>query len=237
MTRYILLISLTILSHIFYSQNVGFLGKKTTIETTIGISPSSIKSMADATDITNTTGVTDAPGATGFYIPMRHRIQLGRSFGRKFGMSAEFSHAYPSSGFEKSQYQENSFWATGLNLNFFSKGSIAPFGKYFSVYLKYNVGTSKEFTYSQNGITKQEQLEINFMTTGMSFNSMTFLSKKQPLYFKYSFKVGIPFNTNMEINGRTLGENKASDIRANDYKTYHLRHDYFELNLGLGYIF
>jgi hypothetical protein len=224
MTRYILLITLTILSSIFYSQNVGFLGKKTTIETTIGASPTPIGTLGSINE-------------SNFYIPTRHHIQLSRSMGRKFGMSLNFSHAYPSAGFDKTAYQKNSFWATGISFNFFTKASIAPIGKYFSFYLKYNSGKSEEFTYQQAGLIKEEELAVNFMTTGVSFNSMTFLSKKQPLYFKYSISCGIPFNTNMELNGRSLTESKSYDIKALRFKKYNTYYDIFELALGVGYVF
>lgn len=228
MSRYILLISISLLTQGLFSQNVGFLGKKNTIETTLGVSASSLGSIGSMQSL-------------GFYIPMRNHIQLNRSMGRMFGMGFEFSHAYPKFGFEKTRYHENSYWGTGINFNFYTEGSIAPFGKYFSFYLKYNSGKSNKFSYTEykNQVyTKRKgELLISYMTTGVSFNSMTFLSKETPLYFKYSIRFGIPFNTNMELNGRTLTESKAYDIRAINYKLYLNTHEYFELSFGLGYIF
>jgi len=150
-----------------------------------------------------------------------------------------------------------SYYGVGLQYSISTKDFISPVGSTVSFYAKYNLVSVKNYVYN-NGydidannkdilIQDSTSLKMNYYNIGITWNKMSFLSNKIPLYLKYGAGMGATIKKRYRV-GEETEKYSRKEIRNSKYSiqneinlaqltTYYTVFELVQLHVGIGYIF
>jgi len=234
-----------------FSQVIGFEGKRLSVELTTGISLSNkafvlLRKLGDGDD--DYKKFTKYP----FLPSMRPNLEMNYTITNKSSigiiLSGSINKFTPITLNNKEVYANGvSYFGAGIRYSVFKKDFISPVGSTWSIYAKMNSVKSKEYKYHHVAMDnntgnwiypeKISEFKLKFYNIGMSWNSMTFLSDKEPLYLKYGLSLGLPFMFKYSLDDNEFIPEVEHSGTANLLYYYYGWYEIFEFNVGVGYIF
>lgn len=265
--KIIIILGLTLFLNVkLFSQAIGFEGKRFSADLTIGESISN-RLLPMYTGDVSVNETTLSIYRYSILPSFRINSTINYTLTRKISIGLILSGSRMSfAPIDREDYEpillsfgKANYFGIGIKLSRFNSDFISPVGSSTSIYLKYNTVSAKNFTYGINnsfsqvgdfGSIHSSTLKMNYLTIGLGWDKMSFLSKKLPIYLKYGVNIGVTFKRTYKIgegeteyNREEFGDFGYEIGGGNQLSLHHQFSNHYglfelvEFNFGIGYIF